>query len=206
VEVIRIGGASRYGTASLVAAEVIGLLGGSYTGDVFVATGRDFPDAAGAAPVAASLGWPIVLANPSTGAVSVPAVATRAVILGGTGAVPASVETALRNGLGWANVQRTGGLTRYDTAAMVAQLGADRGMRWDGVGLATGMSFPDALSGGAMLGRGDSVMLLTRPDSLSDEARLKLIANKASVQTLHIFGGVGAVSSSVESAARAALQ
>lgn len=206
VEVIRIGGASRYETASLVAAEVIGLLGGSYTGDVFVATGRDFPDAAGAAPVAASLGWPIVLANPSTGAVSVPAAATRAVILGGTGAVPASVETALRNGLGWANVQRTGGLTRYDTAAMVAQLGADRGMRWDGVGLATGMSFPDALSGGAMLGRGDSVMLLTRPDSLSDEARLKLIANKASVQTLHIFGGVGAVSSSVESAARAALQ
>ncbi|MEL7668630.1 MAG: cell wall-binding repeat-containing protein, partial [Actinomycetota bacterium] len=200
--VIRIGGASRYDTASLVAAEVIRLLGPGYTGDVFVATGRDFPDAAGAAPVAASLGWPIVLANPATGAVNVPPAATRAVILGGTGAVPASVESAL----GSLFAQRLGGLNRYDTAALVAQLGVDHGMHWDGVGLATGTSFPDALSGGAMLGHEDSVMLLTRPDILSSEARAKLVANKRSVRALHIFGGMGAVSLSVESAARTALQ
>ncbi len=199
--VIRIGGASRYDTASLVAAEVIRLLGPGYTGDVFVATGRDFPDAAGAAPVAASLGWPIVLANPATGAVNVPPAATRAVILGGTGAVPASVESAL----GSLFAQRLGGLNRYDTAALVAQLGVDHGMHWDGVGLATGTSFPDALSGGAMLGHEDSVMLLTRPDILSSEARAKLVANKRSVRALHIFGGTGAVSLSVESAARTAL-
>ncbi len=204
--VIRIGGASRYDTADLVAAEVIRLLGPAYTGGVFVSTGRDFPDAAGAAPVAASLGWPIVLANPSTGAASVPPAATSAVILGGTGAVPATVEWALGNTLGPANVERKGGLTRYDTAALVAQLGVDRGMSWDGVGLATGTGFPDALSGGAMLGHSDSVMLLTRSDVLSEEARTKLITNKGSIQVFHIFGGTGAVSASVESAACTALQ
>jgi len=204
--VIRIGGESRYETASLVAAEVVRLLGSAYTGDVFVATGRDFPDAAGAAPVAASLGWPIVLANPSTGAVSVPPGATRAVILGGTGAVPSAVEATLESRLGSTNVQRKGGLTRYSTAALVAQLGADHGMRWDGVGLATGASFPDALSGGAMLGHDDSVMLLTRPETLSEEARAKLITNKGSIKVFHIFGGTSAVSASVEDAAGMALQ
>lgn len=204
--VVRIGGVSRYDTASLVAAEVIRLLGPAYTGDIFVATGRDFPDAAGAAPVAASLGWPIVLANPATGAVSVPPAATHAVILGGTGAVPLSVESALESRLGSANVRRKGGLTRYDTAALAAQLGVDQGMCWDGLGLATGADFPDALSGGAMLGDNDSVMLLTRPDVLSEEAESKLIANKGSIRVFHIFGGTGAVSASVESAANAALR
>lgn len=203
LRVTRIGGANRYETANLVAADTIKRLGSDYKGGgVFVSTGRDFPDAAGAAPVAASLGWPIVLADPAKGTVSIPPEATRAVILGGTGAVPTRVEKALMAQLGPANVTRRGGLTRYDTAALVAQFGVGMGMHWDGVGLATGEDFPDALAGGAMLGQSDSVMLLTRSSRLSGEARTKLYSNGPSIRTLHIFGGTGAVSSAVESAVR----
>jgi hypothetical protein len=87
---------------------------------------------------------------------------------------------------------------------MAAQLGVSAGMRWDGTGLATGLNFPDALSGGAMLGKLNSVMLLTRPDLLSGEARTKLSTNRAVIGTLFIFGDTNAVSLDVENAAKAA--
>ena len=70
-------------------------------------------------------------------------------------------------------------------------------MRWDGVGIATGTAFPDALSGGAMLGSFDSVLLLTDPATLSAPAQARLVANKATIDTLFFIGGTGAVSQAV---------
>ena len=200
----RRGGANRYETARLVAAETIKQLGSAYEGHAFVATGLNFPDAAAVAPVAAGLGRPILLANVTAGTVDVPTATSKVVILGSTAAVPASVESYLNRRLGSANVDRVGGLNRYATAAMIAQLGVDAGMRWDGTGLATGLNFPDALSGGAMLGKLNSVMLLTRPDVLAGEARTKLYNNRAVIDTLFIFGDTNAVSAAVEAAAKSA--
>ena len=203
-EVERLGGANRYETARKVADETISLLGPDYKGEAFVATGLNFPDATGAAPVAAALGRPILLANVTAGTVYVPAKTAKVVILGSVAAVPATIETYLNGRLGDANVGRLSGKNRYDTAAMAAQLGVNAGMRWDGVGLATGVNFPDALSGGAMLGELNSVLLLTRPDVLSGEAKTKLWNNKAAIDTLFIFGDKNAVSAAVETAAKAA--
>jgi putative cell wall-binding protein/chitodextrinase len=202
--VVRKGGSNRYETARMVADETIRLLGSSYEGHAFVATGLNFPDATGAAPVAAALGRPILLANVTAGTVSLPPAVNKVVILGSTAAVPSKVETYLDTTLGSANVDRLAGANRYDTAARAAQLGVNAGMRWDGTGLATGLNFPDALSGGAMLGKLNSVMLLTRPDLLSGEARTKLYNNRAVIDTLFIFGDTNAVSSAVEVAAKAA--
>jgi putative cell wall-binding protein len=202
--VIRLGGANRYETARLVADETIKILGSSYQGHAFVATGLNFPDATGAAPVAAALGRPILLANVSAGTVSRPPAVKKVAILGSVAAVPSSIESALKTTLGSANVTRLSGANRYDTAAMAAQLGVNAGMRWDGTGLATGLNFPDALSGGAMLGKFNSVMLLTRPDTLAGEARTKLYNNRAAIDTLFIFGDTNAVSAAVEAAAKTA--
>jgi hypothetical protein len=77
-------------------------------------------------------------------------------------------------------------------------------MRWDGTGIATGLNFPDALSGGAMLGKLECVLLLTRPDVLAGEARTKLYTNRNDIDTLFIFGDTNAVSAAVEAAAKAA--
>ena len=202
--VARLGGANRYDTARLVADETIRLLGPSYQGHAFVATGMNFPDATGAAPVAAALGRPILLANVSAGTVSRPPAVKKVAILGSVAAVPSTIESALKTTLGSVNVTRLAGANRYATAAMAAQLGVDAGMRWDGTGIATGLNFPDALSGGAMLGKLDSVMLLTRPDTLAGEARTKLYNNRSTIDTLFIFGDTNAVSIEVESAATAA--
>ena len=108
-----------------------------------------------------------------------------------------ATEAQVRTALGTANVTRVGGADRYDTAGMVADLGVTRGMYWDGVGIATGAAFPDALSGGAMLGRMNSVVLLTRPDVLSSSAGTRLTSNADTIGTVHFLGGTAAVTQAV---------
>ncbi|TDB39654.1 MAG: hypothetical protein D9V44_01435 [Actinobacteria bacterium] len=200
----RLSGANRYETAEAIAAEVIAL-SPEYDGTVLVATGANYPDALAAAPLAAHKGWPVVLANPS-GATDIPEEASSAVILGGPGAVSSSMEAALRGRLGEANVQRKGGVDRYETAAIVAAYGISNGLHWDGVGIATGVSFADALSGGVMLGRQHSPMLLTDPNVLSAAVRGPLWVNKKSIQTVQFIGGTSAVSTAVRSQVMRAIQ
>ena len=202
--VVRLGGSDRYATARLVADETIRLRGFTYAGIAFVATGSNYPDATAASPFAAWRGAPILLANVRTGALYVPPQVTRAVILGSTAAVPASFEASLKDDLGDANVTRLGGINRYATAALVAQAGVAAGMRWNGVGLAVGTNFPDALAAGPMLATQDSVLLLTRPDILSGEAYTKLSTNATTISSIFIFGDTNAVSAAVETAAKKA--
>ena len=195
--VVRLGGIDRYATSRLVADETIRVLGGAYSGDALVATGTNFPDATGGSALAAALCRPILLVSPG-GDVYVPSATRRVTILGGTGAVSAQVQAALQVRLGASNVVRAGGIDRYETAALVAQVGIDAGMTWDGVGVATGADFPDALSGGAMLGARGSVLLLSRSDGLSPEVAAHLLENAGDINTVHIFGGTGAISAGTE--------
>lgn len=200
----RLKGDDRYATAQAIAQETIAQLGPAYTGGVLVATGANFPDATAASPLAAALGRPIVLVNRATGAYHLPTGATSALILGGVNVVPGVVEDSLELALGDGNVLRKGGANRYETAALVAQAGVDAGMSWNGVGLATGENFPDALAGGAMLGAWNGVMLLTTPTALRAEAYAKISTNKSKIDTLYVIGGDGAVSSAVFTAAKSA--
>ncbi len=194
--VTRLWGANRYGTADAVADEVIELAGASFSGNAYIATGANFPDALGASPLAASSVTPILLA-PIDGTPHIPAEVDSAVILGGEGAVTAKTEADVKATLGAANVDRIGGADRYETAAMIAEHGVAEGMHWDGVGIATGAAFPDALSGGAMLGSIDSVLLLTPPTTLASAAQERLADNKDAIDTVHYIGGTGAVSQGV---------
>jgi putative cell wall-binding protein len=194
----RLAGADRYGTSKAVANEVITILGGYYDGTAIVATGMDYPDAMAAAPLASGLGWPILLANPATGAVYVPAATDSAVIAGGAKAVTSATESGLKTKLGAANVVRKGGSTRYQTAAMIAEHGAMSGLMWNGVGIATGQAFPDALAGGAALGQMQAVMLLTPTASLDPYAQAMLDDHKAHIDAIHFLGGTAAVSPAVE--------
>lgn len=202
--VFRLAGLDRYGTAEAVADTVIDLAGDAYDGTAFIATGANFPDALAASPLANANVWPILLAD-AAGGVYMPAQTDSAVILGGTGAVSAAAEAALKADLGDAAVVRHGGLDRFQTASLIADAGVATGMRWDGVGIATGANFPDALSGGAMLGAFNTVMLLTPTDTLHDAAKTRLADNAEEIDTVFIIGGTGAVSAGVEAAVKAAL-
>ena len=196
--VTRLAGADRYTTAKKVADEVIALQGISYDKIALVATGGNYPDALAGSPLAAANGWPILLAHPTRDTLYVPGSVDEVVVLGGTGAVSSQVESDLKGLLGSGAVVRKGGSDRYGTAALVAEYGVAQGASWDSVGVATGQNFPDALSGGAMIGSRGSVLLLTRTSTLSDPAESRLEDNADAVGTLHIIGGTGAVSQSVE--------
>jgi putative cell wall-binding protein len=195
-KVVRLAGNTRYATALAVADEAIRLEGSEFGGDAFVVTGENFPDALGASPISSAGVRPILLAKPDA-MPSMPPQVRRVVILGGTSAVSGVTEAALKSTLGNVNVDRKGGRDRFETAALVAEYGITQGLGWDGVGLATGEDFPDALAGGAMLGSLNTVMLLTRGSSLHTQARTRLQANAAAITTWHYIGGTGVLSDTV---------
>ncbi|MDI6692146.1 MAG: cell wall-binding repeat-containing protein [Anaerosomatales bacterium] len=200
--VVRLAGADRYATASAVAAETIKLRGSGYLGIAVVATGAKFPDAVAAAPLLAWNGTPLVLANPTSTHVVLPPEVAYAVVAGGTSVVSEAQFNDLVAQLGAGNVVRKSGADRYATAAALAQSAVDTGMSANGVGLATGENFPDALSAGPMLGTFGSPLLLTRSATLSPPADTKLRAWRPGVQHLHVIGGTSVVSSGVVTAAQ----
>ncbi len=196
----RIGGADRYATSAAIAKRTIAILGGHYDGRLLVTTGANYPDAVGGAPLAAGLGWPIVLVPPTATTLALPVGSHGAAILGGTSAVSDAFETFLEGEFGDVAVDRLGGDDRYQTSALVAQYGVDNGMVWDGVGIATGTNFPDSLAGGVALGLYRSVLLLTPGDALHPAAATKLEDNAGDIKSVVILGGPAAVSDAVETA------
>lgn len=199
----RIAGDDRYETAREVAAAAIDELGGAFGGTAFVATGSNFPDALAAGPVAASAGWPIYLvANAAADATTLQAMdadgVTDVYAVGGIAVVTPATFTSLESRFGAASVDRVAGDNRYETAVEVSTLGIDAAaMRWDGVGLAKGTDFPDALAAGAMLGSRDSVLLLSASDALSDESETALSSNRGLISDVYYFGGTSALSQAV---------
>ncbi|MDP2233554.1 MAG: cell wall-binding repeat-containing protein, partial [Actinomycetota bacterium] len=210
-DVTRIAGAGRYETADKIAAKVIELAGASFDGTAFVATGAKFPDALGAAPLAAANAWPLYLANPTTGLSSATKSAMDGVdtvlVLGGTAVVSPAAETYLNTTYGDANVTRLAGADRYETAVKVATWGVDHaGLGWNRVAIATGTNFPDALAGGVLQGRVGSVMLLTKSDALNTYTSAALSTHKADIATVTFFGGLGALPQVVRDQVSGALE
>jgi putative cell wall-binding protein len=210
--VFRLGGATRYDTADLVARAVANKLGGSYDGTAFVTTGLNFPDALAGSPLAAAGPWPILLA-PDTGLTA----ATQQVagdigvsevlILGGEGVVTPATMAALEAEYGAGNVERLAGPTRYETAWEVARHGVEEaGLAWSGLALATGENFPDALSGGALQGQSGSIMALTLTVQLPPVVADGLAEERDSIEQVRFLGGTGAVSQAVRDEVRGILR
>lgn len=200
----RIAGPDRYKTAGAVALASISMPESGYDGTVLIATGSSFADALAASPLAAAKGMPLLLAGPDGMAGLTPTLdalkATDVVVLGGAGAVSKSIEAALVVRYGAAGVTRLAGTDRYSTAAAVASYAVKHaGMRWNGVALATGQNFPDALAGGVLQGKDSSVLLLTPGDHLNTAARACLTGNRTGIKSVKYLGGQGALRNSVRS-------
>ncbi|MDP2233322.1 MAG: cell wall-binding repeat-containing protein, partial [Actinomycetota bacterium] len=165
-DAMRFAGMDRYETACVVASETVGVLGDEWDGTAFATTGRNWPDALAAAPLAAFAGYPVFLADADgmsddTEACMDELGVTGTIVLGGTVAMPLSV-TAQMQSLGIVEIDRVGGDTRYETAALISQFGVDElGMSFDTLGISTGTRFPDALASGAALGQEGFTTMLT---------------------------------------------
>jgi hypothetical protein len=73
------------------------------------------------------------------------------------------------------------------------------------VGVATGGSFPDALAGGALLGKLGQPLVLAGPSGLSPKVTDYLTGVKGTAVTARLFGGTGVLPASVQSAVASAL-
>jgi len=213
LSVKRIGGADRYETGDAVAAATLERLSNSnqtWDGTIFVATGANFPDALAAAPLSSAWSRPVLLVAPTRPASDASArarslEASRACLLGSSAAVSVTVEQALTSTL-LGGVLRLQGATRYQTAAAIAEYGAANGLKWDGVALATGQNYPDALAGGVAQGHVGRLMLLTPSTSLDSAPARDLYGHKSAIRGVAYFGGTGALSNSVRGAVAALLR
>ncbi len=198
VSIQRIGGADRWETAALVAEEtrVRLLASGRSLDGVYVATGRDFPDALAASPAAFVTGRPILLTEPSrlptTTAEAIASLkVTHAWVIGGESAV-GTTATAGIEGLG-VGVERIAGTSRYDTALKLAAHGEDLGLSWSDLGIATGVSYADALAGGVAQGAAGSLLVLTPGGWLDSGVAGAISTHRAEIGKVRCYGGTAAV-------------
>jgi putative cell wall-binding protein len=156
------------------------------------------PEAASAAALAAALKYPILFVDtraslpiPTSSAISTLGI-KKALIVGGTGAVNASVETQLDGLLGAPNVTRLGGADQYATSVAVVQEAIALGLPDNIVYTADGSRPIDGALLGAAVGRLGGLMLLT-PGASTDAAETALSTAPLSLDasTDRIVGAIG---------------
>lgn len=201
--VVKVEGSNRIATA-IRASQIAYPLGLDPSGarTVVIATAFNWPDALGGSALAGVLEAPILLTDPKALPASVLAEidrlkVTKAIILGGEGAVDPAVERALKNRLETRNVSRIAGSDRYQTADRIAERVIQlRGDAYDGRAfVATGGDFPDALAAAPLAAARVWPLYLADPRAgLSSATK----AAMAGVSDVTILGGTSAVGESTE--------
>jgi putative cell wall-binding protein len=168
----------------------------------YVATGLGFADALTGGVAAGRAPGPVLLVSGA----GVPAVTAgelqrldpdRLVIVGGRGAVDASMASALA---GYADrVERLAGANRFATARAVAQAAFPRPGAVDTVYVASGQTFADALAGGPAAVQAGAPLLLAGRDELPPATRAAL--QRFGPRRVVLLGGPTALSETVAQAA-----
>lgn len=199
VEVERVQGADRYGTARSIAGRMkteLELRGEALPPVALLANGADrsaFSDALALSAISASTRAPVLLLERSR----VPAATSaalrdlgldRRIVAGGDRVVSAQV-------LGTLGAERWAGVDRYATAVEVSRRAIASGWATgDEFGMAA--SLPDALSGGPLLGVRRGTLLLTDPATLP-RGTAQALSGRPSTTRVALFGGSVGVSEAV---------
>lgn len=202
----RLGGADRFATAVAIATAI----SGTNPASVLLATGDNYPDALTAAAAAGQERYDLHgTTTPAGGVVlltdgTVMPAATRAYLnqsapAAAWYAVGGPAATALDHAYpGRPRVTRLAGIDRYDTAAKVATsalFGNGAPYRYRTAAIATGLNFPDAMSGGALIGREDGPLLLSGADGLTPQETA--ILQDQHVSDIVFIGGTAVVPAKV---------
>jgi putative cell wall-binding protein len=168
-----------------------------------VVAGDKVADGISAGPVAAINAWPVLLvkrdAIPDSTAAAIRSLGvTSTIIVGGEASVSAATQTHLPAST------RISGANRYAVAAAVAEFGAKRGLLPLRAIVATGESFPDALTAGVAATRFRAPVLLTTSSRLSDPARMQLGAQRPDLLEVFAVGGRNSISDATLTQVRAA--
>lgn len=201
-EVVRLSGASRFDTARAVAQE-LGATAAYLVQGNSADPARGWPDAVSVSGLAAFQQRPILLTESDV----LPDVVARTLtelgitevgIVGGTAAVSAGVEQAVRERV--ASVYRIAGSSRYATARMVGNQSLNAGMSAARTWLATGRNYPDALAAGPAVAADGGVLLLVDGHSIhgSPDTVAWLDAFQHDFTRVRLVGGQAAIAADVE--------
>jgi putative cell wall-binding protein len=200
--VFRLQGPDRYATAAAISRDTFG----PRRPNVLIASGRTFPDAlAGGALGGSHYCFCPVLLVP--GASIPPVVADelrrlnpyRITVLGGTSAVSDAVASLLVQYASTGEVSRVSGADRYATAAAISTRFFVH--RPDRAYIASGETFPDALTAAAAAGAYNGPLLLVRSSSIPEAVIAEL--QRLEPLSIYLVGGTASISPTVESALRA---
>ena len=202
----RFAGASRLETAGLIATDDTDLAADFDTDELLVARADVFADALAGSFLGGLDEAPIVLSPSDTevdeGELTPALKATIAInepetitILGGPAAIGTDVEAALEES---ATVRRIGGVNRFETAALLADLAEETSTAI----LADGGNFPDALAAGAVAAGETFPILLTGNDGPLDPYTAERL-DDLGIENVIAVGGTDALSDSVLDQVRA---
>ena len=196
-QVERIAGANRLDTSRRVS---LGAYRDTGAPTVFIATGANFPDALAAGPAASEVDAPIVLVNGTASSLDADTKAllqtlgtTKVYVLGGPTTVSAGIEASLR-ALPGMSVERLAGDNRYSTAVEINDEvfeGASTAY------LATGLSYPDALSGAALAGAQGAPLYTVRQACIPQSTYNAMVAQ--GVTKIVLLGSSSTLSAAVAS-------
>ena len=180
------------------------------TETIVLARSDDFADSMSATGLAGVLEAPILLTDTDelsdTAKTTIETLKPKNIyIIGGTSAVSANVESAVKNLSGIENVKRVWGNEYYDTSVECANeiktLANEKNVEFSGdVIIAYGQNFQDALSMSSFAYRYNVPILLTTPGntanerSLTNEQQQAIKSMATSASTIYVPGGIGAVS------------
>jgi D-alanyl-D-alanine carboxypeptidase len=193
----RIAGSDRYATA--VAVSRAAFASPIPNGTVVLASGVSFGDEMAAGPVARMLGGPLLL----TGTTALPAEVAaelarlrprRAVVLGGTGTVSATVESAVRRVV--PDTMRVVGSDRYATAAAAIRLAFPAGAHH---AYTAGSAATDAIGAATLAAAHREPMIPIAGTSAALSTGLVDLLRSLGTTSVTIVGGTGAVTSATQS-------
>lgn len=190
----RIAGDNRYMTAVELSKKAY-----EFSSVVVLATGENFPDALAGGVLASHYDAPLLLVRDRPDVLDLVLEEMKrldvreVILLGGDLAISAEVEKVIRNVI--PATRRIAGSNRYETAHLIAgEIGLPEGGH---VFLASGVSYPDALSIGPVAAFQSTPVLLTHPDRLLPE--LEVALEELGVRRITLIGGPRAISPEVES-------
>ena len=188
-EVIRLAGKNRYETNLMILEAA-----GGAPSRVLIADGTNFADALSAS----ALGLPILLVNKKNGRLTDAQKAylrennfSSVEILGGTSAVADTAREDIEEALPIASDRRLAGDNRYQTSIAIAN---EFFPNPAAITLATGVNFPDGLTGGSLAYGLNAPLILTRAKNVD---LAQGYAKAAGVSRFVVFGGESALPSSV---------
>ena len=203
--VIRFGGADRFATSLQIAQDPRGMNNPTH---VVVARGdqgsanNGFADALAAGPYAADVfgnGDSAVILSNNTALTPEVQTYVESKLAGGgvtVAAIGGQALTALNGlpGLTWGvNAAGEKGIDRFDTARLVAATFPASAP----IGIATGLAFPDALTGGAYMASVGGPLILTAPTVESDATVIAVARVAKTTTSVSVFGGSNAVADAI---------